>query len=209
MVVVNIIISNRACIILAALFIGIVLLLGYKNERTTRKVKLILGIAILLIAVFLAWTFDIFGFQTIINKTSIMQRVYTLQGSGYTDPRMERQLYIINHFFDNTTGGGYFSNVIGEPHNVWLDVYDYAGIVPFILFLMLTFKIVRSCWLLYASKENKEDMHFLFMMIIGLLAAFTYEPVMRSVESITILFFFISGVAERQSRKCKKLIKRR
>lgn len=195
-IIANAMMSNRATFVCVLLFLGVSVFVNNVGKSFSRSTRVTLEVVALLLILYSIWTNNIFGVQELTRNIPVIQRVNQLNLHGYEDPRIDRQIYIITHFFDHTTGGGYFNNVIGECHNVWLDVYDYAGFIPFVLFGILTIDVVFCLFKLLRSNKCKE----IVITIASIFVAFSFEPVIRSVPNLFILYFLIIGMTRYLSR---------
>lgn len=194
LIVVNLLLSNRASILFLGAFVLVGVLFKYSGKRPDKAFAAYIGLAVLMLFIYFSYELNIFGVRDLLYKIPVFQRIQFLDQLGYKDPRIERQLYVIQHFRESMFGGGYFAQTNGETHNVWLDIYDYSGVVPFIIFFIISIKVVRRA--IYGIRESSTDgiMGMLSMIMVGFFVAFAEEPVFRSVESYTILFFFTTGL---------------
>ena len=195
-IIANAMMSNRATFVCVLLFIGVSVLVNNVGKSFSRSTRVTLEVVVLLFSLYLIWNNNIFGVQELTRNIPVIQRVNQLNLHGYEDPRLDRQIYIITHFFDHTTGGGYFNNLIGECHNVWLDVYDYAGLIPFVLFVILTIDVVVCLFKLLKTNICKE----MVITMVSIYVAFSFEPVIRSVPNLFILYFLLIGMSRYLSR---------
>lgn len=188
--VANAMMSNRATFVCFLLFVGMSVVLNNIGKSFSRSTRITLETITIILVLYLIWDNNIFGIQDFASNIPVIQRINHLNLHGYEDPRIERQIYIITHFFDHTSGGGYFNNLIGECHNVWLDVYDYAGLIPFVLFVILSVDVIWSALKLLKANRCKE----IIVLVASMFVAFLFEPVIRSVPNLFILYFFAVGL---------------
>lgn len=204
-IVVNLLLSNRASLLFLGAFLLIAVLFKYSGKRLDKAFAAYIVLAVLMIFSYFLYEFNFFGVRDLVYNIPVFQRIQLLEQIGYKDPRIERQLYVIKHFKESVFGGGYFSNLIGDPHNVWLDIYDYSGIIPFIFFSIISFTAIFRVILGIQKYSADKIFGMLSMIIIGFMIAFVEEPVFRSVESYTILFFFSLGLLFRWADDRKRL----
>ncbi len=194
--------SNRIVFVQVPVFLIVAIALNSRRMGIGRKMGIIVGLSAVVVIGYIVWTWNIGNIQSRFETLAILQRVNTLNARNYEDPRLERQLYVLQHFFKYTQGGGHYSQEFGDPHNFWLDIYDYSGMVPFLLFVMITIRIISHCVKLI-RRHNDSTLDLLVMLVLGFIVSFAYEPVIRSVESITILFFFSVGLLSRITNNMK------
>lgn len=199
----NLLMSNRISVIFAGIFILLALYLKYKDSLLKTKTKIIMLIVALLTLCAITYSFNLFNIQSRIMSLPMIKRTVALNQQGYKDPRLERQLYVLKNFTKHMFGGGYFNYEIGEVHNVWLDVYDYAGIIPFIFFVALTISILVKMFKVLNISKYDETIKILLMVLFAYLLSFVEEPVIRSCESYMVLFFFCCGLFYRYIKMIK------
>ena len=79
----------------------------------------------------------------ILNRESFAKQ---FAGSGFArffdshhtfDLRIQYSMNVLRNFRLDYFGGGVNSQALGTPHNIWLYIYDWGGIVPFCIFCVL------------------------------------------------------------------------
>lgn len=202
-IICNVIMANRIIFLFVPTLALVVIFLRNKDQGFSQKGKTVIGILILLISVYLIYSLNIFDLQNAVMQLPVFQRSAVLRLRGYEDPRLERQLFILQHFFENTNGGGYFTNAKGDAHNVWLNIYDYAGIIPFALFLIFTIAVIIRIFKLFKYTKESAITTMMIVSLIGFLISFFEEPVMRSCECYFVLFFFVCAMSWQLYQKLK------
>ena len=88
-------------------------------------------------------------------------------------------------------GGQEISKILGvQIHELWLDVYDYAGIVTYILLLIYTYFFIRNIIRVFKMKmENKYKVLFMCLYLAIVIQMFL-EPMMTGAS----LFLLISVI---------------
>lgn len=178
LLIADFVMSNRVVFILVPVFFVIAVALYSRRMGIERKMQIIIGLSVVIIIGYAVWNWNIGNIQSKFGNLAILQRINTLNDKNYEDPRSERQFYVLQHFFKYTQGGGHFSQEFGDPHNVWLDIYDYSGMIPFLLFTIITIRIMSHCIRLIKG-YNDSTLNLLVMLIFGFIVSFVYEPVVR------------------------------
>ena len=130
-----------------------------------------------------------------ISERAVQKQLsFVCDALGYEDPRLERQLYVITNFFKHTKGGGFFFTEVGEVHNVWLDVYDYAGMLPFLMFVFFTFSVIKHMLKCFKATSQDTVAAYLIVVLFSYMISFAEEPVIRASEPYFVLFFFVCGL---------------
>lgn len=193
----NMLMANRIIFVYLVVFLLIALLCNNRGKGANFKIKTIVSLLTIVLIFSMIYMFNVFNVQSFVSSIPVFQRISTLNTSGYEDPRLERQIYIVLHMFDHLSGGGWFTDRIGESHNVWLDIFDYSGVIPFILFLIFTIMCIKQIFYCYKKCNKNETYALLTLTICAYMVAFAVEPVFRSCEEFFCLFFFCTGMLNR------------
>ena len=102
--------------------------------------------------------------------------------------------------FDYPWGGRKILSKSGFfAHELWLDIFDSAGIIPFVLIWVVTFQITL-CNLKYVL--HKETPIKNRVLLMGITAAVTvqffFEPVLSGCRALLFSYFLICGLAKSQ-----------
>jgi len=190
----NMMMANRIIFIFFAVFMGLSAIIVYKDQGIDKKAKFILLGSILIILLYTTYELDLFSIKSLLSRFAVFRRIQTLDALGYEDPRLERQLYVITNFFKHTKGGGFFFTEVGEVHNVWLDVYDYAGMLPFLMFVFFTFSVIKHMLKCFKATSQDTVAAYLIVVLFSYMISFAEEPVIRASEPYFVLFFFVCGL---------------
>lgn len=143
--------------------------------------------------------FFIFG-QSIVNKLSTTYFFERFSGIGFgSTSRWDKVSYYLSHFFDNLSGGNQMRQVVGYAHNLWLDVYDTAGIVPLVALLFATIIIVVR-FLKNRKKFREEEEQLLMFFFAASYIHFLTEPAYYSLINYMWVFAFVSGYISKRYR---------
>lgn len=190
----NILMSNRIIIVFFSILTFISIILGNYNRRS-KRIQALLAFLIIIVIAYYAYKLNLFGLKSfLISRVPLFRRMELLDAMDYSDPRLERQIYIFTHFFEHMHGGGYFRSMQGDSHNVWLNIYDYAGWVPFLLFTVITLINLKSIFKFYRIQKYHTIYPHLIVLTAALIMAFIEEPIAQSFPPLFVLFFFISGL---------------
>lgn len=192
-VISNILMSNRIIVVYIPLLFFLSLVFKYYPLHKIKANAIIVSSILFLFVGYIIIVNNLFDIQSTLIKIPLMERFFELQEIGYSDPRLSRQIYIIMNFFKYPNGGGMFTLDVGDAHNVWLNIYDYSGWVPFLFFLIFTLGIIRNILFVIRINDNLL-LSLLSFVLCSFFISFLIEPVMRSNESYTVVFFFISGL---------------
>ena len=96
-------------------------------------------------------------------------------------------------------GGQHISTILGEQvHDFWIDIYDYAGIVPCGFMIIYSVIFVKDLTRLYKSKIINDDLK-IFMVGISscIIIQMFLEPVMTGASLYLLASIIIHGLFER------------
>lgn len=134
----------------------------------------------------------VFG-QNIINRLSSTYLFERFSGVGIgSTSRWDKVAYYLSHFLENLSGGNHMRQVIGYAHNLWLDVYDTAGLIPFIALLIVTVLILTR-FIQNKSLFRENEVKLLVLFFVSSYIHFFTEPAYYSLINYMWVFAFISG----------------
>jgi len=114
---------------------------------------------------------------------------------GLRSTRWRYALNVINDFSLTYLGGGYHSYYVGVPHNFWLYVYDYGGIVPFAIYAVFTVMTIISYVRFIRNKNIDTELKiFLTIMTVPVFIEFMVEDLLYGLPSFVLTAHFILGV---------------
>ncbi len=95
-------------------------------------------------------------------------------------------------------GGQHISAILGEQvHDFWIDIYDYAGIVPFVIMIIYSLIYLKDLIRYFRSKSD-EDLKILMVGILScVIMQMFLEPVMTGASLFLIVSIMIHGMFER------------
>ena len=130
-----------------------------------------------------------------LEDTAMIQR---LMHRGFNDRRFGFWIQGIQVMFDYPFGGGYnvvLSNYTNLAHNTWIDIGKDLGLIPFILFLLLSlvfiYHVVR---ILFNKTINIFIKHTIMIISITLFTILMIEPVLNSDKTFFTYTMFLFGV---------------
>ncbi len=166
------------------------------NKKQSRTfIWIIAAVLAIFLAGFLFYFFDLFGMQLIMEEFRIVQK---LKESLIGDQRFEALFQFISLMPGYLFGGQKISGILElEAHNFWLDVYDFAGIVPLILIsiysiycLMIMIKIIRN------DKTYGPFVLLTLGVLICLFVQLNLEPAMTGASVFVIVSLIICTLLE-------------
>lgn len=175
-------------LIIVVLFSYIYDFLIYKKRKLNRTVLLCLVVlfsvsAIVLISVF---AFNAFNLKEKFIFSTIFLKFYNF---GLNPERFELFIDGVKLAPDYLWGGQAISNILEvQIHDLWMDTYDYAGIIPFILLIIYTIIVLID--LLKLRKIIIEKL-LVYSVLLCILMQMLLEPVMSGASMFLICSIII------------------
>lgn len=161
------------------------------NRNINKRFFMFIGAVLLLSAVFIVmFILNKNGVKTIFDNVYIVDK---FKQSIFDENRIAIYKNAISLLPNYLWGGQHISNAIGiQIHELWLDVYDYAGIVPYLLLLAYTYFYVRDIYKVY-KKDIKVEYKVLFLAVYLIIAVQMFlEPAMTGI-SLFVMISIIYG----------------
>lgn len=191
----NLVLGGRALILILCTEFVIAFIWSLRHSKNTNKrVGLTLMLILAFIALVLAYSFDVYGIRTLILGSNLSQRFET--SSFLSDSRIYFKLEYLKHMIDYPFGGGHIFETVGQyAHELYLDIYSDAGIIPFILVLFfVAVSVIRI--ISYTKKENipAETRLLVLLTNVSILMTFWMEPIMVGMPWMFCIFCFYQGI---------------
>ena len=172
-----------------------------KGNFQPKHLNQLVGSLLLLGLGVVAFVTDMFGLQTMFFRTQLGQR-YIL---GYAptlmnDGRFKNIEFFFHNIGQSLWGGGYSRTNSGNLHNVYLNVFDLSGIIPFSLLVLFTIWVVRDYK--RVAKKNSVTISIRLLLLLVLSLSFVQmmlEPTMESVPVFMWCLLLICGMQNKVS----------
>ncbi|MDO4940296.1 MAG: hypothetical protein Q4E33_01220 [Erysipelotrichaceae bacterium] len=200
--------SRRAALLMIALSFSIAFAFKFFFDKEINRKKLIktsmmiciIGL-ICFMLLFATYKLNLFGFKEIVKQTDLYIRFI---GSGrissfFSD--MGRSYYrkeFMQYFFDYPWGGSNIREIVGNySHDLWLDVYDVAGIISMILIIVSSILLIVKAISVLKNKTISVDYKMLVIsLFICVLAQCCLEPIMEACRAYMFGVCMIHGSLE-------------
>lgn len=112
-----------------------------------------------------------------------------------TQLRIKYMMNVINDFKLNYFGGGIHTLTCGTPHNIWLYIYDWGGIVSLGIFSVFTVIMIYNYVRFFFSKHYSVALKALLSSALALIfVEFMMEPFILPLPSFYILCYLVFGL---------------
>lgn len=170
-----------------------------KNNKIRKDVLygFIVLIMIIVLLITVSYVFDIFGSKEFIENLGIIKK---FKDYGLDTGRLDIFIEAIKLAPQHLWGGKEISDIIGiQIHDLWMDTFDYAGIIPFVLlvvhtiiFISIFIKIMKN------NSINKEYKLFISVLFLAITIQLLLEPIMTGSSLFIILVIMIEAMLEKQ-----------
>lgn len=197
-----VVIGRRTPVILIAVaFVASFFYESFILQSGSKKLKkafmVIAGGALLSVVLLIfVYSFNIFGAKTILSEYHIIQKF----SKGFiNDQRFELYFGSFKLMPQYLWGGQHISTILGEQvHDFWIDIYDYAGIVPFAIMIIYSILYLRNIIKLYRLRSVSNDLKiFLLGVLICIIMQMFFEPIMTGSSLFLIIAIIINALFER------------
>ena len=203
-VVVAIITASRTVLLLVPVgtIIAYFAHIHMRGEFSRKHVNQLVGALILHGVGIAAFVMDLFGIQTLFFRTQLGQR-YLL---GYAptlikDGRWVNVQFFLENIRHSLWGGGYSRANAGNIHNVYLNVFDLSGIIPFALLALFTIWVRRDYKRMRKNGAVSISAALLLLLVLSLsFIQMLLEPTMESVPVFMWCVLLICGMQNKVSR---------
>ena len=108
--------------------------------------------------------------------------------------RVQYTMNVLKDFSLSYLGGGVHSKTFGTPHNIWLYIYDYGGIVSFAVYCVFTVLLLVRFGRFLFNKALSVELRFFIATLFGaIMVEYMMEPFMEPLPSFYMLTLFIFG----------------
>lgn len=205
MMIYNIGVGRRTPVLLIGIIFILSIIFDYfifgSNKRILKK-TLIIFIMVVILTVIM-WFSNLFGFRNMLANTQFISkfREYGLD-TGRFDI-MINGMKMMPHYL---WGGQNISGAMDiQIHDLWLDIYDYAGIIPFVLMIVFTvYEIVCFVKLLFNKKISSDFKILLIGVYAACLVQAMLEPLMTGASIFLICMVMMFATTDTISAEADK-----
>lgn len=177
-----------------SLIVSIVLdLLVFKKKNISKKsIYVLVSIVFISIILFVViYSFNIFGLKDELAKLVIVRKFVW---QGLKTERLELFINALKLMPYHIWGGQEISGSVGiYIHDLWMDTYDYAGIVPYLLLVIYSIYYLINMIKLYKNKNISNSYKTLFITVfVVIMIQLFLDPIMTG-SSIFLICAVIIG----------------
>lgn len=205
MMIYNITVGRRTPI----LMLGITLIVGmifdflvFGNNKKA-LINILSVFLTVLVLVGIVWVSDLFGIRTLLYDMPFLSK---FREYGLDTGRFDIMINGIKMMPQFLWGGQNISGAMEiQIHDLWLDIYDYAGVVPFVLMFVFTvYEIVSFVKLLFNKKISSDFKMLLIGVYAACLVQAMLEPLMTGASIFLICMVMMFATADTLSAEADK-----
>ena len=178
-------VQSRTTVVGLALIFFTIVIWSWKSLSKKQKWILFLGVGVIVYAIF-------YILSHYSEELAIIDRFQTDEietGGG----RTYRLLNVASHMLDYPIGG--MGTEITYAHNLWFDCARVAGILPFVLLIIIALKYAFC--LFQVIRNNLVDLilrYTFWILSLAILIVFLSEPVLEGIPMVFEFFCFLYGI---------------
>lgn len=178
-------VQSRTTIVGLALILFSMMVWGLKSLSKKQKCLLLIGVGIIVCAV----SYILLHYSDELVIINRFQSDELETGGG----RMERLMYVATHMWSYPFGG--MGADVPYAHNLWFDCARVAGLFPFMLLIVLSFKYIQALFNIINNNIIDLILRYTFWFLsLAMLMVFLSEPVLEGIPMIFEFFCFLLGV---------------
>lgn len=176
--------------------------ISMQGKFSNKHISQLIGILILFGIGVMFFSLDLFGIQTLFFKTQLGQRYLLGDAPTLTDDgRWKNIRFFIHNIGKSLWGGGYTRTNAGNLHNIYLNVFDLSGIIPFALLLLFTLQVRKDYKRIRKKRLVTIPVTSLLLLVLSLsFIQMLIEPTMESVPVFMWCILMICGMQHKVSK---------
>ena len=213
MTVYDLVLGGRTYLVLTCMSLLVGLIMSVSMNGISRRAlnKFIKFLALTFISILIALVFYLIyreEINTFFKGSYFYHRFFRTNASEsmFETSRVGAKLYYIAHMPEYLWGGGNLSRETQlYAHELWLDIYDDAGIIPYILIAIYT--IVSARRAINVVRNSSFSVNFRIMIgafYLILLAQFFVEPVLAGAPLLVYSYCIVDGMVSSMLRRKKQ-----
>lgn len=200
----NIFLGRRTPVLMLGISIIVSLLLDLfvlNKNNVNKKTIYVLLLAILapILLMIIVYLFNLFGLRQWIRGLKIVSKFLWV---GLKSERLELFINGLKLMPYHLWGGQEISNSVGiYIHDLWMDTYDYAGIVPYVLLIIYSIYYLINMIKLVKNKNISNNYKLLFIVLfIVCFLQLCLDPIMTGSSIFLICVVIIGTCFERLNK---------
>lgn len=176
----SIYVGNRALLIISGILLMASLVMTFRFTKNKNRL-LVFSLVSLLILIILTGS-NVVNLEHFVSTSFLSKRSKDIE----SDARFEVYKLVIqnfgNYLFGWLSSGGHIKGTtLKWAHNVWLDIYTYGGLIPFVFFFNYSLRVIRDTISVLKNRFLKITTKVTAIaLLIGIFLNWAIEPVLQS-----------------------------
>lgn len=190
--------SRIIVLVFGIVFLVNIILYCYFKWSDERKrgyiIKGLIGVVIVSVLLVVAYTFNIGGVFTPIKESYM----WTRNGGILHNVRFQAQIAALKQLFQYPFGGNHMEVAgLSSTHNVWLNIANTAGLLPFILIVIYTIFTGRNLIKLVRMQNASQEIKYLLISAyISLFLYYMVEPALDANVMYWSVWMLVCGLVK-------------
>ena len=139
----------------------------YNKRKSNNKIKILLTTLTLALIAYGVFAFNAFGIREKILSSELVLRMTTTDVDTMLDfnQRSIRYAYVFSKFGSHLMGN-IDMGALGTAHNTWLDIFRVSGIIPMVLYIVFTIRMIMVAVKLWKKHVFFEEKYFVCLSIV-------------------------------------------
>lgn len=173
---------------------------GFRTGSFKRSLFLMIGLAFIIVLVIIAYNNNYFGIKNIYENSYLNYRITGYNGLDLAgnDRFDKKALYYIN-MLKYPFGGNNLrlKEGFGFSHELWLDLYDEAGIIPYICLIIYTIRSVGNIIHVVRVTDKIEYKTTFILYGIVMMIQFFVEPILGGATMLWVCYICVDAALQR------------
>lgn len=193
--------GRRTPLFMTALCIFISILIDQLLFKSNKNLKPLIFTAIVLSIIallfFLTYSFNLFGLKETLMGFGIVKKFMEY---GLDSGRLKIFFKAIKLVPQHLWGGQEIRNILDiQIHDLWMDTFDYAGIIPFVLLVIHSLMFIKTIKDIIKSKKISNSFKlFVLVLFIAVTIQLFLEPIMSGSSLFIIIVIIIEAILEKK-----------
>lgn len=183
-------ISSRTGLVI--ILVSILSFVFFIEKLSKKKIRNIVIFSVVTIVLSILYTLNFLKIKYFVENTYLYYRFTTVDIQN--DSRTNAWGASIKGLFEHPLGDKATKIDVGYAHNLWLDVGNDAGILPFIFILLFTVSFFYSLSIFLRASHPVLIKTVILSMSISFTIVFMLEPVIQGLVLYFTIFCFLAGV---------------
>lgn len=192
-------------IIFITLIVNVMLYVYLNQTKYKRLLNIFLKMLLIISIIIICYNINFLKIKDIYEQSEFYNRVNSeYQTNLQEDPRFEMYRTVIKEMFNYPMGGKKISG-INYAHNLWLDIANVVGIIPFFLIVLYSIMTLLTIAKFIKNKYIREKKKYLVISLYSSMTInFMVEPILEGVPYMFIIMCILNGATRKELNEARR-----